>query len=219
MSAIDDCWNKEGIYGSLQCAELKSIIHCRNCEVYENAAKAFFKREASEDYRQEWMKHLASPVTEQPENSFSVLVFRIGKELFCMASTCVAEITQEKPVHIIPHRSNNILRGIVNISGRVHLCVSVGALLGIEHGGTEVLAADEKRFKRMIAVKDRSDVWVFPVDTVYEMIRVSEDCLEKVPETAIHLYGGYTKAIIKWKDKPVGVIDEEMLFQGLARSL
>ena len=40
--AIDDCWNRIGIYGDKSCPVLPEHIHCRNCSVYSAAATRYW---------------------------------------------------------------------------------------------------------------------------------------------------------------------------------
>jgi len=34
QAAVDDCWNRIGVFGDKSCPQLERHIHCRNCEVY-----------------------------------------------------------------------------------------------------------------------------------------------------------------------------------------
>ena len=36
-----------------------------------------------------------------------------------------------RPVHRVPHRSNSVLTGLVNLQGQVQLCISLHGLLGV----------------------------------------------------------------------------------------
>ena len=42
--AVDDCWNRIGVFGDKSCPRLERHIHCRNCEVYGAAAIALLDR-------------------------------------------------------------------------------------------------------------------------------------------------------------------------------
>ena len=65
----------------------------------------------------------------------SVLIFRLGAEWLAFRTQAVAEVTTPRPVHRIPHRSNQILSGLVNLQGQVQLCVSLHGLLGVDSTG------------------------------------------------------------------------------------
>ena len=54
-----ECWNRIGIGGDRSCPELETHIHCRNCPVHAQAARAFFDRPAPEGYLADWTELLA----------------------------------------------------------------------------------------------------------------------------------------------------------------
>src|SRR5580698_2152106 len=143
-----DCWNKIGVTGDRSCPELDTFIHCRNCPVYAAAARTFFDRPATEGYLAEWSRWLGSSVAldvrgektgeadtgarASDGEAVSVLIFRLGAEWLAFRTRAVAEVTTPRPVHRIPHRSNQVLVGLVNLQGQVQLCVSLRGLLGAE---------------------------------------------------------------------------------------
>ena len=45
--AIDDCWNRIGVYGDKSCERLREHVHCRNCEVHAAAAVRLLERYAT----------------------------------------------------------------------------------------------------------------------------------------------------------------------------
>ena len=61
----------------------------------------------------------------------SVLIFRLGVEWLAFRTQTIAEVTTPRPVHRVPHRSNEVLLGLVNLQGQVQLCVSLHGLLGV----------------------------------------------------------------------------------------
>ena len=62
---------------------------------------------------------------------FGVLIFRLGVEWLAFRTQTIAEVTNPRPVHRVPHRSNEIFVGLVNLQGQVQLCVSLHGLLGV----------------------------------------------------------------------------------------
>ena len=73
--------------------------------------------------------------------AISVLIFRLGEEWLAFRTHTVAEVTLPRPVHRIPHRSNAVLSGMVNLQGQVQLCVSLHGLLGVTCRSSVVIAA------------------------------------------------------------------------------
>ena len=61
----------------------------------------------------------------------SVLIFRLGEEWLAFRTQAIAEVTTPRPVHRVPHRSNQVFVGLVNLQGQVQLCVSLHGLLGV----------------------------------------------------------------------------------------
>ncbi len=141
--AAGDCWRRIGTAGDRSCPELETHIHCRNCPVFASAARTLFDRPAPEHYLAEWTQWLAgSPVTVSLEagasaalsdrDRVSVLIFRLGREWMAFPTQAIAEVTVPRPIHRIPHRSNAILIGLVNLRGQLQLCISLHGLLGLE---------------------------------------------------------------------------------------
>ena len=73
----------------------------------------------------------------------------------------VAEVTLPRLVHGIPHRSNAVLAGLVNLRGQVQLCISLHGLLGV--------TAPESP-SRLVVLRDpdRAETWAFAADRSWE---------------------------------------------------
>ena len=166
----DGCWHRIGVSGDRSCPELSTFVHCRNCPVFAAAARSFFDRPAPEGYLAEWSSWLADSgsdglrprgegggdddedggVVAQREG-VSVLIFRLGAEWLAFRTRAVAEVTTPRPVHRVPHRSNRIFAGLVNLQGQAQLCVSLHGLLGVDAPG---VAAATGRAPRPRPVRD-----------------------------------------------------------------
>ena len=170
----DDCWNHIGVSGDRTCPELSSFIHCRNCPVFAAAARTFFDRPAPEGYLADWSLWLARSVgrnagekqgdegenePQSHEEKVSVLIFRLGTEWLAFHTRTVAEVTTPRPVHRVPHRTNEVFLGLVNLQGQVQLCVSLHGLLGVTVVSTPA---------RLVVLHDRNraESWVFAADEV-----------------------------------------------------
>ena len=90
-------------------------------------------------------------------DSVSVLIFRLGEEWLAFRTQTVAEVTLPRPVHRIPHRSNSILVGIVNLQGQVQLCVSLHSLLSVPTASTPSWLV-------VLRDTDQAENWVFAAD-------------------------------------------------------
>jgi chemotaxis-related protein WspD len=222
-----DCWNKIGVTGDRSCPELNTFIHCRNCPVYATAARIFFERPAPEGYLADWSRWLASSVALDSRGqktgeadtdaragdgeAVSVLIFRLGAEWLAFRTRDVAEVTIPRPVHRIPHRSNQVLVGLVNLQGQVQLCVSLRGLLGVESTGAST---------RLVVLRDRdrAETWAFEADEVVGVHRVPRSQLRGVPSTLVNPAVGFSQAVLSWNERSIGLLDEQRVFTAL-RSL
>ena len=202
------------------------LIHCRNCRVFEAAARTFFDRAAPAGYLADWSRWLAAPIVpdagdlaggdaeNQPqphEEKVSVLIFRLGLEWLAFRMLTVAEVTTPRPVHSVPHRTNEVFRGLVNLQGQVQLCVSLHGLLGVTS-----LTAPE-RFV-VLCDRERVETWAFAADEVLGVQHVARSRWRSIPATLANPSVGFSQAVLSWNDRSVGLLDEQRVFSAL-RSL
>jgi chemotaxis-related protein WspD len=220
-----DCWSHIGISGDRTCPELSSYIHCRNCPVFAAAARAFFDRPAPEGYLAGWSRWLAKSGRDEDdegageeengaqhhEEKVSVLIFRLGPEWLAFRTQTVAEVTTPRPVHKVPHRTNAIFLGLVNLQGQVQLCVSLHGLLGV---------TAMSGLARLVVLRDRkrAESWAFAADQVLGVQHVPRARWRGVPSTLANATVGFSQAVLSWKERSIGLLDEERVFMAL-RSL
>ena len=210
LTVIDDCWNRIGIAGDRSCPELVEHIHCRNCPVFSNAARSLFDRAAPEGYLQDWTGALAAAIQTVEGDFASLFVFRLGQEFLGLRTPLLVEVTPRRPIHRVPHRSNTVFRGLVNIRGQLQLCLSLHGLLGLPGNGEDagILAV----------VEDGAERWVFEVDEVLGVHRVPRSALRKVPGTLANPLTSFTQAVCTWEERHVGYLEEQRLLSAF-RSL
>jgi chemotaxis-related protein WspD len=209
-----DCWSRIGIAGDRSCPELEQFIHCRNCPVFSRAAGGFFDRPAPAGYLDEWARQLAAPVEPPVSNDVSLLIFRLGREWLAVRSQIVVEVTEPRPVHRIPHRSNETLVGMVNLRGQLQLQVSMHGLLGV---GERVIASASGAASRprLVVIKREGQTWVFEVDEVSGVERFSRGRLGGVPSTLANPANSFSQAVFNWREVSVGYLDDQRLFAAL----
>lgn len=251
-TAGGDCWNRIGTSGDRSCPELRTHVHCRNCPVFASAARAFFDRPAPGGYLAEWTRWLAQsedPDAHQAEQAMAgderdrvgVLIFRLGQEWLAFRTQTVAEVTLPRPVHRIPHRSSEVLIGLVNLRGQLQLCISLSGLLGVGSppGTSQSPTHDSSRAKaaeaeagvksgaghepaaapgsRLVVLRDRerSEIWVFPADEVLGVHRLARSQMRSVSSTLANPEVSFSQAILSWQDRSVGFLDEQRVFAAL----
>jgi chemotaxis-related protein WspD len=248
-----DCWNRIGTSGDGSCPELQRHIHCRNCPVFASAARAFFDRPAPGDYLAEWTQWLAR--SEEPggqdagdelaageRDRVGVLIFRLGNEWLAFRTQTIAEVTLPRPVHRIPHRSTDVLIGLVNLRGQLQLCISLSGLLGVESAqgpllsslahvrsegkgleseagthagiGAGVAATPGARLV-VLRDRDRSETWVFPAEEVLGVHRLARGQVRSVSSALANPEVSFSQAILSWRDRSIGFLDEQRVFAAL----
>jgi chemotaxis-related protein WspD len=163
---LADCWNRDGIWGDSSCRELAEHYHCRNCPVYANAALHLLNKRIPADYRREWTDHLAKETKAPPTGTEPILVFRLGDHWMGVATEVVEEITEMSPIHSIPHRSEEVLRGVVNVRGELLICISLGRWFGFHrsiHPDSNTMVGAEER---LVVTGAQDNAFVFPVSRV-----------------------------------------------------
>jgi chemotaxis-related protein WspD len=210
LPVIDDCWNRIGVAGDRSCPELPAHIHCRNCPVFSNAARNLFDRPAPEGYLQEWTAALSSTIQTVEDDFTSLFMFRLGDECLGLRTALLVEVTPRRPIHRVPHRSNAVFQGLVNIRGQLQLCLSLHGLLGLPEtaGGGAFLTV----------VEDAGERWAFPADEVMGVHRIPRSALRKVPGTLANPLTSFTQAVFTWEERHVGFLEEQRLLSAF-RSL
>ncbi|MBU0946786.1 MAG: chemotaxis protein CheW [Proteobacteria bacterium] len=219
---IDDCWNKIGVWSnsSRLCPELETIIHCRNCPVYASVGRKLLDRPVPEEYGKEWTSVFSKISTQEKTTIRAAFVFRSGGDWLALPAKLIQEVVDMGVIHSLPHRNSNILRGVVNVRGKLELCFSIGAVLDIERfekvvdkGGKYVSPV------RLVVAEREGERIVFPVSTVYGSFRYAEGMLQQLPVTISGSKAAYTKGILCVEDFDVGLLDDQLLFDALKRNM
>ncbi|HLP88359.1 MAG TPA: chemotaxis protein CheW [Nostocaceae cyanobacterium] len=226
---LDVCWQKIGIYGDRTCPELSNVAHCRNCSIYTGAGRQLLNRPLPNDYRQKWTQLIAQPRTKtiQPKSlaitakttTLKVVIFRLQQEWLALPAEIFQETTTVCPIHTLPHRSNQILRGLVNIRGELYLCISLSHLLNLEISGKSSPSFSPVVYSRMVVVKYEGDIWVFSVDEIYGLHQIQQEELIDPPTNLTSANRTYTKSLFSWHSYSVSYLDTESLFSTLARKV
>jgi chemotaxis-related protein WspD len=216
-SIRENCWKRIGVFSreNAVCSELTRVIHCRNCEVYTRSGRELLEREIPESYRNAWAEAMAEKKREDAPGTFSVVIFRIGREWLALPTRLLAEIIHPEPFHTLPHRKSRVLLGIVHVHGEIQLCVSFHRLLDIGEPAVEF----EPGYERMIVLDRNGEQWVFPVNEILGIFRVDPGRFRNVPVTVAMAQSAFTEGIFRWKDKNVALLDSELLFFHLSRNV
>jgi chemotaxis-related protein WspD len=212
-----DCWNEIGVHGNGSCPELHKYVLCRNCPVYSNAGVRLLDRPAPADYRRDWKEYFAKNKELSALRKHPAVIFRLNAEWFAMPTAAFQEVAERRPVHSVPHRQHGIVLGLVNIRGELLICVSLGHLLGLENlPSRESLRT---RHQRLLVGEWSGSRFVFPVDEICGIQRFDPQQLRELPATLRKSNFAYTRGILNWEGRSVGLLDPNLLFSSLSRSL
>lgn len=180
---VDDCWNRIGVWGSIEnrCARLQQVIHCRNCDVFEQAARSVLENKLPAGYKQLWTSVFHPIQGGIDGEQISGIVFRVRSEWFLLDSACFDKVACLRPIHAIPHKKGGYLKGFVNIDGEVRLCFSLAALLGVPEENKDVSPGRAKVFQRFIVTKIGNEEYVFLVDEIKGLERFGKNTLIDAP--------------------------------------
>jgi chemotaxis-related protein WspD len=224
-STLNDCWNTIGVMGDRTCGELKSVIHCHECPVFATVGDSLLEREPPLNYVSEWINVLAeTPVDEEIRSNeaiirtakaISVMIFRLGNERLALSANILQEVTHPCVIQPVPHRSNELFLGLVNIRGEILLCASLSHLLNLKPIEEDSVNPQSTSSKRMMVAGKQDQKWVFLVDEVYGIQRFHLDELKDAPVVISKADQAYTQGIINWQDEKVNYLDSELLFYTL----
>jgi chemotaxis-related protein WspD len=211
---IADCWNSIGVKGDRSCEKLAETRHCHNCPLFEQAAEAFLDRPAPATYAEEIATLLAAPAVESSEaDEASVVLFNLGDQTLAFDTAAVVEVTEPRPLRRVPHRTNRVFLGLVNVRGQLELCASLPGLLQIEP------SQQSNGTARMLLTERLGQRWVFAVDDVLGVQRLHIDGSSHVPATAQRDGSFCIQRLISWKGRQVGLLDLDKTFTALQGSL
>lgn len=209
------CWAEIGVWGDNTCAELKQHVHCRNCPVYAEAGRSLLAREIPAGYLDSWTGALRELDQDDRAGREAVMIFRLGDEWLALPVKAIREITEKRPVHRIPHRSDSVLLGLASLRGELHLAVSLMALLEIETVEPTPAAANARG--RMLFFEHQRQGFLFPVDTVEGIHFMDTEKLAETPVTLRKAIAGHTRGLFKADEQTVGLLNPESILHTLER--
>jgi chemotaxis-related protein WspD len=215
-ATIDRCWNRIGIQGDKSCPHLARHVHCRNCSVFSQAARARLDAPAEPEYLDQLTQRYAQAQAATAAGDRSLVVFRIGREWLGLNPRAVAEVIGPRPIHRIPHRAARILRGLINWRGDLTLCLDLGAILNLEEGAEPQGGANQR--KCLIMTTPEGAV-ATEIDEVAGVSRFSAKLGLAPPATSAKAQNSFVTILFNWRDRQVSGLNESRLFAFINRHL
>lgn len=221
--------------GDRSCPSLQEHVHCRNCPVQRAVAAELLAHHVPNDYITQWTEHVSRPAQQAERETASVVIFRIGAEWLALPAAAIQEISNLKAIHRVPHRTSGVVLGVANVRGELLTCVSLPRVFGLEgetapHSSIAAAATSSSTSapvsasallarKRLLVIRRKDLRAACPVDYVDGVHRYPPEALSEVPATVARAGTRYSRALLAWRDRTVGVLDEEMLFSALRRGM
>lgn len=178
-------------------------------------ASHLLERAIDEAYLEEWTVLLGQErEIAEGKNVQSVVVFRLGHEWLALSTLVFSEVSPMRLVRRIPHRTNDVLRGLVNLRGQLNLCIDLAKVLEIE-ADSSTPSADQM----MVAISLNQQKWVFVADEILGLFACDVDTLKNIPVTVAKSTANYLKGTYTFDGKSASVLDEELLFYSLERRI
>lgn len=208
------CWTKIGVRGDRSCERLAEHMHCRNCAVYASAAAGLLDRPLPGGYLAENTPHFARPKNTDERRDQSIVIFRLGAEWLALPTEVITEIAPLRVIHSLPHRRDGLVRGLVNVRGELLVCVALAQLLGVESA-----AAGTVNQSRLLVAQHEGGRVAWPADEVHGVHRFRTSELQEAPAAVARVAAAYTRAVLMWRERAVGCLEEAKLFAVVNRSL
>jgi chemotaxis-related protein WspD len=233
--SVTDCWNHIGVRGDRSCERLAEYVHCRNCPVYSTGARALLDGPRPARQSVEWTRQVALPRTPAQPTAQSIVIFRLGANWLALPTATLVEVASERPVHSLPNRRDRVVLGIANVRGQLLTCVSLERVLGLAAVGRE--RAGERHSpasgvtrvpghggartqRRRLLVFQRARLrLVSHVDEVHGVHDVAPGDLTAVPDTIATPMAAYSRTLVSWHGRSVGLLDADLLFDAVRKSL
>lgn len=181
--------------------------------------ESLFDSKPSKEYLDQWKTLLKKERIDTTGLKLtSMLIFRIYDEWLAIDTEWVKEIVEKKPIHSIPHKKGPILIGTVSIRGQLKLVIALHKILELEEL-TEVSTANDHQYERMIVLRQDAYQWVILAHEVLGIVSVNTEKMENVPVTVSKSKANYLKGLVRIKNRNVGVLEEELVFFSLRRSV
>jgi chemotaxis-related protein WspD len=215
---LNDCWNRIGVAGDHSCELLERAVHCRNCEVYADAALRNLRRPVGADYQREWAEHFREPEAGLTKLDSSAVVFRIGREWLSLPTPLFVQIAPTANPHRLPHRRARGLRGVVNVTGRLYPCMSLADLLEIDEREGESRTG-RYSFQRLMLVQWEQQAYAIPVAEMHGIVRYAGEDVKPPAATINKGLIRYLSGVLPFEDRQVGCLDADLVGHQLARAL
>lgn len=190
--------------------------HHAGAEHQQQSILKLLDRELSSGQLDENTERVGQPIGTEPRKVARVLVCRLLGETLALPAADVDCVAHVATVHRIPHRTNRVVRGIVNMGGELQLCGSLADLLGMTARTDE--ASDDQR-QRMVVLGLGQNRWSFLVDEVFGVAIYGLDHVRRPPVTVEDARDCFVEAVISTADWTASLLKTDRILAGFRAAL
>ena len=138
------------------------------------------------------------------EGGRELIAFRIGDQEFCVNIMSVREIRGWTPATPLPHAPSYVM-GVINLRGVVLPIINLAARLGLKP-----IAPDARHV--IIVAQVGSKIVGLLVEAVSDILTVSDDNIQPMPEVTSDLERQYARGILAIDKRMICLIELDALF-------
>ena len=177
-AATVPCWRRIGVWGRQRprCAELETVIHCRNCPVYAEAARRRLEVIGGD---QRPLEPLDEP---PPQRRTALVIFRVSGQWLALPAGLMEQVAPRTLVRPLPHKADTVVRGLVTVGGELLPCVSLSRLLGIERDRSGRDDVARGVFERLVVIHGEGLRVAFRVGEIRGVYHYQDDEVSAVSD-------------------------------------
>jgi purine-binding chemotaxis protein CheW len=147
-----------------------------------------------------WWRSKGGRMSQEKPKEYQLVAFTIGDQEFGMDINQVREIIRLVQITHLP-QAPEFIEGAINLRGKVFAVVDLAKKLGLK-------SRERGKTTRIIIVEVGETNVGMIVDSVSEVLRLSSDCMEDVPDLVdTDVPEHYIRGIVKLKDRLLVFLD------------
>jgi purine-binding chemotaxis protein CheW len=137
------------------------------------------------------------------------VIFELSDEDYGLDIASVESIIKMQPITSVP-KAPDFVEGVTSLRGKVLPVIDLRKRFNVQNG-TEANPADRGKDTRIIVMDMNGTMLGMIVDAVSEVLRVSEDLIEPLPDLTTAINGGFITGVAKLDNRLVVLLDLKKL--------
>jgi chemotaxis-related protein WspD len=146
----------------------------------------------------------------------SFIVFRVKNTWVALKTKFFFESFEEKFIHLVPHRTNDIFAGLINIHGKLIMTINIASLINVVEENDK---KSVKNAKRMLQIGNGKIKFVIKADEVIGNVHIENEKIEELPANIASAKNSIFKNRFIYNDKKVLIIGDDVFFEQIDKKL